>query len=300
MPKLTMSFTGTCLFVDDYNRVVLADCSTARPSKNNPNVIIPAHFPYLRVRTDELEASDAFAQSFSMSYREPVKPQPPIDTVVYILAQMEIGIAVDLKNTHKKDDTDHKKKKAPKNATEAKSVHWHANLSKIAPGHDIVDSRYLVDNPPPAVGAFVKTAPAAVTSRRVPDDIFFSFAPQVDKDYQRSLALGVDAVFTSSNNVQKFEIVLRSYDPDQPGETRLKFKAQDVHVTVGNSPLEAILQIAHVHECQTGTPNYDFELFYELVTKKPTATWPVPVCNRLVAKPKDLGSENCPPASGQP
>ena len=96
--------------------------------------------------------------------------------------------------------------------------------------------------------------------------------------------------------------MLSTFDPVEVRTFPIELDASDggpIHIAVGNSPLDAILQIGHTHPALNGTPNYDFELFYEL-SKRQTAAFPIPVCRATSYKRKELASEPCPVGVARP
>lgn len=307
--KLTITFTGICAFARGFRHVVMPESTVPRVSKNNANVIIPAHYVYLRIPNVHLNGGKLpqdvinSLNTFSFEYEEPVTLTRSTHTVV-LFKQMQISVTNPTPG-HSIPPGAPPTGKVPAPGEE-KLLHWVSDIEKVYQEAVFMDTRYLDTPPPPNIGAFAKLDNSAVEAARVPTDHAHEFLPSTQppaQKYVQALALGVSAMFTVPN--PPFEIKLSSYDPRDPAVSFTIPIVPDpatgnANVVVGNSPLDAVLQVAHRHAVVPGVPNYDFELFYELSRQRPSFVWPVPVCESVGLAFKDLGSENCPPASMKP
>lgn len=318
--KLEITFTGICMFVKDYKHVLLLDATQARVAKNNSNVIIPAHFAYIRIPESSVlqpppnkvlkpPAIDTHLKNFRFEYVDPVSGKRAMHVVCF-LDQVQITTRQVVVSTHKvnkKKPPAPAKYPDPKKPSEAETLYWVADMSDIHEEAAYVDEGFLSDQPPRTIASFMKLDGASVKCNRVPNDHSWAFQPPLTT-FNRALAIGVAAEMTLENNdgseIDEVQLLLKSFDAAESGrEFIIRLKAPEnndpLKLTVGNSPLDAIMQKGHKHSPINGVVNYDFELFYELSKRRPSV-FPIPVCQASPYKRKDLGSENCPPASSKP
>lgn len=309
MLKLRVTITGIAGFVDKFKRVVIPDASVARVSRNNPGVSIPAHFAYVRFNKDNIKKdANGFKRPIACVYKKPrrgdMSAVTPIDSVVGFLKNRRIVVASRVTSAHSANMKRPQNDELPHPDTdERKSLHWLSRVDAALGSAGEMDAIYRSDMPPLNVAAFMKLDQAHVETGYMFEDRKFSFQPNTT-NYRRALSIGVDAVFDIDPAETEVKLDFVSFNPEDAGTISVvlvpETGANDIDIVIGNAPLDSILQVGHRHECVSGMPNYDFELFYDLSRKRPTTIWPIPVCEPVVGKPKDLGSENCPPATFLP
>lgn len=318
---LTMTFTGICCFLQDFRRVVLLDARQPRPARNNAMAIIPSHYAYIRFPEDRCVFIDPALRQFRFTFVDPVTGDSE-KQIVCLLDQMQISLVPRPTGKHEvnKRTPSNPKIPNPNIPGDCETVYWVADMATIHEDMAYVDERYLDDRPPGNILAFAvfddwrdenpRAMRSSIKVTRVADDHSWEFVPAIGK-VDQALAYGVTAKMTLPDS-DVVEIVLSNYDPvedpDRSFSIKLKGSVEpkegpkqypSIHVAVGNSPLDGILQVGHTHPALNGTPNYDFELFYEL-SKRRTAAFPIPICRATAYKRKELASEPCPVLVAKP
>ena len=317
--ELTMTFTGICCFLQEFRRVVLLDARQPRPARNNAMAIIPSHYAYIRfpakrvLERDGLPSIDPSLRKFRFTFVDPITGESE-DQIVCLLDQMQIALEpqpVFREHTVNRTVPSNLEIPNPNVPGDSESVHWVADMALIHEDMAYVDERYLDDRPPRNIAAFAvfsdlrndqnnRAMHSSIKVTRVADDHSWEFLPPIGA-VKQALAFGVTAEMTLPQT-DVVKIVLSTFDPVEVRTFPIELDARGggpIHITVGNSPLDGILQIGHTHPALNGTPNYDFELFYEL-SKRQTAALPIPVCRATSYKRKELASEPCPVLVARP
>jgi hypothetical protein len=325
---LTMTFTGICCFLQEFRRVVLLDARQPRPARNNAMAIIPSHYAYIRFPAkrvlerdgvpliDPSLVIDPSLKKFRFTFVDPMTGESE-DQIVCLLDQMQIALEPQpVSRVHTINTTvpTNLEIPNPNEPGDSASLHWVADMALIHEDMAYVDERYLEDRPPRNIAAFavfddLRATPEKPNKRamnssikvtRVADDHSWEFVPAIGA-VKQALAFGVTAEMTLPQT-DVVTIVLSTFDPVEVRDFRIELDASDggpIHIAVGNSPLDGILQVGHTHPALNGTPNYDFELFYEL-SKRQTAAFPIPICRATSYKRKELASEPCPLVVARP
>ena len=291
--------TGIAGFVEDFRRVVAVSAPQPRrmrivESGVRRDVLIPPHFPYLRIPLDHADADTQarmrILQDWNVSAATgafpPFNENPIRQTLVKFLHSQEVILP---------DSETPAALNANDILQDDRSALWLPTLSTLGAQAATIDPKHITKDPDPnVVSAYLRFPKGLIETAKVSEFKFGSISLDGHAAGTLNRALPVLMVCTMSIPNDAFTVVCRSYQGEADFEIGFLADKDDPWMVFVCSSLEDALQLPST-EPKFGT-DFHFGLAYDLVqgpiTEEDVA---LPKSSALAPDVKPLGAGKCIP-----
>jgi hypothetical protein len=290
--------TGIAGFVEDYRRVVAVNAPQPRSMKiteagSQREIVIPAHFPYLRVPFDYVdEESKKRMITHDWNVSAALGVFPPFDTsltrktLVQFLRSREV-VLPDSETEPSVDETELRGRMPSEDAGDETSALWLPTLSSLGASATMIDPKHVVEDPDPNfVAAYIRFPSGVIETARTSDYKFGATSLDGHASGTLNQAVALLMVCTMDVPDDAFDVTCRSYQGQEDIVITFSGNMPNPWMVFVCSSLEDAFQLP-TNEDKYGT-DFHFRLVYELVQG--------PFTNADIALPKSIA----PPPGGRP